>query len=51
MNELLENILKRSIYEYLVTIKYNKDQNTEQFAIDEIDSRIKFIEEKWVQNV
>lgn len=51
INELLENILKRSIYEYLVTIKYNKDQNTEQFTIDEIDSKIKFIEEKWVQNV
>lgn len=51
MNELFENILKRSIYEYLMTIKYNKDQNTEQFTIDEIDSRIKYIEEKWVQNV
>ena len=51
MNELFENILKRSIYEYLMTIKYNKDQNTEQFTIDEIDSKIKYIEEKWVQNV
>ena len=51
MSKLFENILKRSIYEYLMTIKYNKDLNTENFSPDEIDDKIKYIEEKWVQNV
>ncbi|MBD5403329.1 hypothetical protein HDR58_11115 [bacterium] len=51
INELFKNILQRSIYEYLTAIKYNKDLNTENFSAEEIDEKLKFIEEKWVKNV
>lgn len=49
--ELLKNILKKSIYEYLMLIKYSKDQNRENFTDDEIDEKIDYIEQKWVHNV
>ena len=49
--ELFNTILKRSIYEYLMTIKYNKEMNTENFTPDEIDEKINYVEEKWVKNV
>lgn len=51
LNELLQNILQRSIYEYLMTIKYNKDLNTNHLSIDDIEEKLKYIEEKWVQHV
>lgn len=50
-NELFINILKRSIYEYLMVIKYSKDINHNGLTHDEIDDKIKYIEEKWVKNV
>ena len=49
--ELFNTILKRSLYEYLMTIKYNKEMNTENFTPDEIDEKINYVEEKWVKNV
>lgn len=49
--ELFKSILKRSVYEYLITIKFNKELNTEQYSSNDIESKIKYIEEKWVQNV
>ncbi len=51
MEEFFKNILKRSIYEYLMTIRYNKDLNDENFSPEEIDTKIKYIENKWVKNV
>jgi hypothetical protein len=42
------HILKRSIYEYLTLIKYNKDLNTEGFTKDEILSKLEYIEQNWV---
>lgn len=51
LNELFRSILKRSIYEYLMVIKYNKDVNIHEISDDEIKSKIQYIEEKWVQNV
>ncbi len=45
----LEEILKRSIYEYLTKIKYNKDINTYAFTNDEISGKIKYIEGNWVK--
>ena len=51
MEEFFLNILKRSIYEYLMTIRYNKDLNKEQFTSSEIDDKIQYIEDKWVKNV
>ena len=46
----LENILKRSIYEYFMLIKYNKEINTQMFTSETISDKIKYIEENWVQN-
>lgn len=51
LNDLLKTILQRSIYEYLMTIKYNKDLNTENFSSNEIEEKINYIEEKWVKDV
>ncbi len=47
--QFLINILKRSVYEYLMTVKYNKDLNEENYTEEEISSRIKYIEENWIK--
>lgn len=47
--ELYKNILKRSVYEYLMVIKYDKSIDSNGLTIDEIDNKIKFIEETWVK--
>lgn len=47
--ELYKNILKRSIYEYLMVVKYDKSIDSNGLTIDEIDNKIKFIEEMWVK--
>lgn len=51
LNELFTNILKRSIYEYLTLVKYDKNVDSYGLTHDEIEDKIKFIESKWVQNV
>lgn len=51
LREMFTHILKRSVYEYLMTIKYNKDLNAENFSPEEIEKKLKYIEEKWVQHV
>ncbi|MBR1424944.1 hypothetical protein IJ579_05225 [bacterium] len=51
LNGFFKNVLKRSIYEYFMTIKYNKDLNVNNFSPEQIDEKIKFIEEKWVKSV
>ena len=48
--EFLLEIFKRSIYEYLVLIKYNKDLNKEMFTDEDISFRIKYIEKNWVKS-
>lgn len=53
-NKLFEKflmyVLKRSIYEYLVLIKYNKDLNKYLFTADDISSKIEYIEKNWVNS-
>ena len=49
--ELLKNILKRSIYEYYYTLKFNTEENQNKFTIKQLDDIIKSIEDKWVKNV
>ena len=49
--EFFKTILQQSIYEYLMVIKYNKDVEHYGLTIDEINDKIKYIEDKWVQNV
>ena len=49
-NKFLIEILKRSIYEYLILIKYNKDMNKEMFTDEDISFRIEYIEKNWVKS-
>lgn len=49
--EFFKNILRRSIYEYYFSLKYNTELNDGKFSINELDYIIKIIERKWVQNV
>lgn len=51
LEELFKSILKRSVYEYLISAKYNKSDNNCNLSDNEIDSKIQYIEEKWVQHV
>lgn len=50
-NELLKYILKKSIYEYYVNLKFNTEENDDRFSLAELDNIITKIEQKWVQNV
>lgn len=49
--EFFKNILRRSIYEYYFSLKYNTELNDGKFSINELDYIIKMIENRWVQNV
>lgn len=49
--EILKNILRKSIYEYYFTLKYNTEENNDKFTLKELDAIIEKIEDKWVQNV
>lgn len=49
--EILKNILRKSIYEYYVTLKYNTEENDGKFTLKELDAVIEKIENRWVQNV
>ena len=49
-NKFLISILKRSVYEYLVLIKYNKDMNKEMFTDEDISFKIDYIEKNWVES-
>ena len=51
LSKMLEIILRRSIYEYLAVVKYNKSIDKYDLTHDEINDKIKYIEEKWVNNV
>lgn len=49
-DKFLTEILKRSIYEYLILIKYNKDLNVEMFTDENISDKIAYIEKNWVKS-
>lgn len=49
--ELLKNILRKSIYEYYVTLKFNTEENDGMLSLNQLDLIIEKIESKWVQNV
>ena len=46
----LREMLKRSIYEYFMLIKYNKDMNKEMFTDEDISFKINYIEKNWVKS-
>ncbi len=50
-SEVLKNILRKSIYEYYFTLKFNTEENNGQLTLKELDAIIEKIENKWVQNV
>lgn len=49
--ELFREILKRSIYEYLMVIKYDKNIESYNLTYENINDKIKYIEETWADNV
>ena len=49
LDKFFDNLLKRSIYEYFMTIKYNRDINVLKYSDDEIISKIDYIEKNWVK--
>jgi hypothetical protein len=51
LQKLFRDILKRSIYEYLTLIKFDKDVDCHGLSAQEIDEKLKYIDEKWVTNV
>lgn len=51
LRELFINILKRSVYEYLVLIKFNNDIERFDLTLDEINDNIDYIENRWVHSV
>ncbi len=50
-DEFFTNIIRKSIYEYYFTLKYNTELNNGKFSLNELDYIIKLIESKWVKNV
>ena len=51
LSVLFKEILKRSIYEYLTVIKYDKSVESYGLTHGDIESKIKYIERKWVKHV
>lgn len=51
INELYLNILRKSIYEYYFSLKFNTEENQDMYTLTELDSIICKIEEMWVKNV
>lgn len=49
--ELFKNILQRSVYEYLTLIKYDKSIPNNGLTIEDIKSKIDYIEQEWVHYV
>lgn len=50
-DEFFKNILRKSIYEYYFSLKYNTELNNGKFSLNELDYIIKLIESRWVENV
>ena len=46
--EFFKNILKKSIYEYYVSLKFNTELNNGKYSLKELDEIISQIEELWV---
>ena len=47
----LKHILRRSIYEYYFSLKFNTEENQNKFTLQQLDDIIANIEDKWVKNV
>ena len=49
--EFLKIILKRSVYEYYFSLKFNTEENQNKFTLKQLDDIIEIIEKKWVKDV
>jgi hypothetical protein len=47
-DEFLKMILRKSIYEYYFSLKYNTEDNQNKFTIKQLDDIIQSIEKRWV---
>ena len=50
-DEFLKMILRKSVYEYYFSLKYNTEYNQNKFTTRQLDDIILSIENKWVNNV
>ena len=50
-NKFLSVILKKSLYEYYFSLKFNTEENQNKFTLNQLDDIIKLIEDKWVNYV
>lgn len=46
--ELFKNILRKSVYEYYISLKYNTELNDGKYSIRELDRIISNLEDMWV---
>lgn len=46
--EFFKYILKKSIYEYYISLKFNTELNNGRYTLDELDKIIKRIEDLWI---
>ena len=49
--EFLKILLRKSIYEYYFSLKFNTEENQNKFTLKQLDDIIEAIENKWVKNV
>lgn len=49
--EFLRHIVRKSIYEYYFSLKFNTEENQNKFTLEQLDVIISSIEDKWVKNV
>lgn len=49
--DFLKNILRKSVYEYYFSLKFNTEENQNKFTLKQLDDIINSIENKWVKNV
>lgn len=50
-DEFLKFVLKKSIYEYYFSLKFNTEDNQNKFTLKQLDDIITVIEKRWVKNV
>lgn len=49
-NNFLKILLRKSIYEYYFSLKFNTEENQNKFTLKQLDDIIESIESKWVKN-
>lgn len=49
-SDFLKILLRKSIYEYYFSLKFNTEENQNKFTLKQLDDIIEAIESKWVKN-